>query len=319
MESKLPTAILSSVQYIKHDPGLGHPEKPARIEAVMQRLRNQENLKPFLDYVEPRPATEADLLRVHTPVYCQTVRRDVQSGARDLSTGDTAISEDSYHVALLATGAALTAIDLVVSKKASNAFCVVRPPGHHASPNRGMGFCLFNSIAIAARYGQAVHKLGKVLIADWDVHHGNGTQDTFYEDGSVLFFDTHQHPWYPGTGEAGENGSGKGLNCIINNPFPAGAGSKEIVGAFETKLVKAAQKFKPDLVLLSAGFDSRAGDPLGHFKLSDEDFARLTEIMSAIAKEHCEGRLVSLLEGGYSLEGLANAAVAHVGALTRHS
>ena len=164
---------------------------------------------------------------------------------------------------------------------------------------------------MCARYAQAKHKIGKVLIADWDVHHGNGTQDIFYSDGSVLFFDTHQSPWYPGTGDDTERGSGKGLGCIVNNPFPAGAGRKEILGVFEGKLVEAAQKFKPDLIMLSAGFDSRLGDPLGHFRLTDEDFVDLTKVMLHLAKEHAEGRFVSVMEGGYNLKGLMKATTAH--------
>ena len=179
-----------------------------------------------------------------------------------------------------------------------------------------MGFCLFNNLAIAARYAQRKHKIGKVLIADWDVHHGNGTQDIFYEDGSVLVFNTHQSPWYPGTGRADETGTGKGSGCILNCPFPAGSGRKEILGAFKDKLLPAANRFKPELVMISAGFDSRVGDPLGRFQLADEDFSDLTALMLEIAKQHAEGRLISVLEGGYNLSGLGSAAAAHVKTLS---
>ena len=178
-----------------------------------------------------------------------------------------------------------------------------------------MGFCIFNNIAIAARYAQTRHQASRVLIVDWDVHHGNGTQDIFYSDGSVLFFSTHQSPWYPGTGSADETGYAEGEGKTINCPSPAGSGRAEIVGAFEQKLIPAADQFKPDLVLVSAGFDSRIGDPLGHFVLTDSDFADLTRILLAIADKHAGGRLVSVLEGGYNLSGLASAVRAHVNAL----
>jgi len=237
------------------------------------------------------------------------------TGFHELSTGDTIISPRSLDAALRATGGALNAVDAVLSGKAKNAFCIVRPPGHHASAVRGMGFCLFDSIAIAARYAQKKHGVDRVLIADWDVHHGNGTQDIFYSDGSVFFFSTHQHPWYPGTGAPNETGEGRGQGTTLNCPYPAGSGRKEILGAFQEKLLAAADSFKPGLVLVSAGFDSRVGDPLGNFMLTDSDFTDLTNVMREIADKHANGRLVSLLEGGYSLEGLAAGVRAHVAAL----
>jgi len=203
----------------------------------------------------------------------------------------------------------------VVTGQAKNAFCIVRPPGHHATAARGMGFCLFDNIAIAARYAQRKHGLSRVLIADWDVHHGNGTQDIFYSDGTVFFFSTHQHPWYPGTGAPEETGEGVGKGTTLNSPFPAGSGRKEILGAFQEKLLPAARAFHPDLVLISAGFDSRIGDPLGNFLLTDADFTDLTKVLREIADQSAGGRLVSILEGGYSLEGLAAGVRAHVEAL----
>jgi acetoin utilization deacetylase AcuC-like enzyme len=305
------TGLLYSNEYMNHVTPPGHPESIHRLEIVMRGLK-ESGATEKMEQIPARLATRDEVTRCHTPKYFEIAKSDVEHGLGVLSTGDTNITERSFDVALLAAGGVMNAVDAVVTGKVRNAFCVVRPPGHHATPVKGMGFCLFNNIAIAARHAQKQHSIGKVLIADWDVHHGNGTQDIFYDDGSVLFFDTHQSPWYPGTGDASEKGTGRGLNCIINNPFPAGAGRKEILGVFETKLVETAQKFKPDLVMLSAGFDSRAGDPLGSFQLSDEDFIDLTKVMLHIARDHCQGRLVSILEGGYNLRGLMKATTAHV-------
>jgi acetoin utilization deacetylase AcuC-like enzyme len=306
------TGFVSSLDYKKHQTGLGHPESTKRIDAVLNSI---EAAKLDLQKIEPRLATKENLQLCHTPDYIATAERDVNSGLRQLSTGDTTISKDSYNTALLACGGILAGVDAVIGGKVKNAFCAVRPPGHHARPAGGMGFCLFNSIAIAARYAQKKHGIGKVLIADWDVHHGNGTQDIFYDDGSVLFFDTHQHPLYPGTGMANETGAGKGLGLIMNNPFPAGSGRAQVYGAFESRLLKAAEKFKPEMVFISAGFDSRIDDPLGSFTLTDEHFMELTRLMKKIAADHAGGRVVSVMEGGYNLDGLGKAATAHVRAL----
>lgn len=297
-----------------HDTGRDHWEAPGRLQAVMSALRPLAD-DGLIALVRGVPATDASLLLVHDPAYIELVKREVAAGEAQLSTGDTAISAGSYQAATAAVGAVTGAVDSVLRGECRNAFCAVRPPGHHASQRRGMGFCLFNSIAIGARHAQRQHGVSRVLIADWDVHHGNGTQNVFWEDGSVLFFDTHQDPWYPGTGAIDETGAGKGAGLIINRPFPAGAGRREILGAFRDVLVPAAERFRPELVMISAGFDSRQGDPLGRFTLDDEDFADLTALMLEIADRHAGGRLVSVLEGGYRLEGLASATAAHVGRL----
>lgn len=312
------SALLLNPLYKQHLTGDGHPERPERYDAVTQALE-RAGLAASMQRLEPRLATDDEVAMCHTRPYIETVKHDIAQltrGVTDLSTGDTAISPRSLEIARDAAGGVLNAVDAVMTGKARNAFCAVRPPGHHATPNRGMGFCLFNNVAIGARHAQKKHGAARVLIADWDVHHGNGTQDIFYTDGSVLFFSTHQSPWYPGTGAANESGEGKGAGAILNCPFPAGSGRSEILGAFRESLEPAAAKFKPDLVMISAGFDSRMGDPLGRFTLTDEDFAALTTVMLEIADKHCKGRLVSTLEGGYSLSGLAAGVTAHVKTLT---
>jgi acetoin utilization deacetylase AcuC-like enzyme len=309
-----PVGIVTSDCYVEHLTGDGHPEQPARVTAIVERLA-AEGLLARAHRIEPQPANDEAILRCHAADYLRIAAEDVADGERNLSTGDTRISPRSLEIARLAAGGVIAAVDAVMAGDVQRAFAVVRPPGHHATPKRGMGFCLFNNVAIAARHAQAVHGIRRVLIADWDVHHGNGTQDTFFEDGSVLFFDTHQHPLYPGTGLATETGRGAGEGLTINCPFPAGSGRREIVGAFRERLLPAAERFKPELVLVSAGFDSRIDDPLGSFTLTDDDFAELTAIVREIAADHAAGRLVSTLEGGYALAGLASAAASHVRAL----
>lgn len=309
------TALLLDAVYKQHLTGSGHPERPERYDAVMSGLEREGLVKESLR-VARRSATEDEVAMAHAREYIRVVQRDIRGGAHDLSTGDTAVSPRTLDVALEAAGGVMNAVDAVLGGKAKNAFCAVRPPGHHATAVRGMGFCVFNNVAIAARYAQKKHGVERVLIADWDVHHGNGTQDIFYFDGSVFFFSTHQSPWYPGTGAAGETGEGSGKGATMNCPFPAGSGRAEIMGVFRERLTPAMASFKPQLVLVSAGFDSRAGDPLGQFRLTDEDFADLTRFLMDVAEKYAEGRLVSILEGGYSLEGLAAGVAAHVRTLT---
>jgi acetoin utilization deacetylase AcuC-like enzyme len=306
--------ILLDNVYKQHETGLGHPERPERYDAVRAALE-KSGLAADSEKIAPRRAEVDEVALCHDTRYIALVEREAAQGRVELSTGDATICDHSYGVALEAVGGALEAVDAVCRGEIGRAFCAVRPPGHHARPAQGMGFCLFNSIAIAARYAQRRHGLERVLIVDWDVHHGNGTQDIFYEDGSVFFFSTHQSPWYPGTGKEWETGEGKGKDTTLNCPFPAGSGREEILSAFREKLAPAARAFRPDLVLVSAGFDSRRGDPLGQFLLTDDDFREMTEMLLELADVSANGRVISLLEGGYSLAGLAAGVQAHVEAL----
>lgn len=308
------TAIGFDSRVRQHDTGPEHPEQIARFDAVLSRLESRGWLDRTARLPE-RLASNDELSLAHTPGYIELIDREIAAHRHQLSTGDTAINQFSGLASRSAVGCALSAVDAVFTRAVTNAFCVVRPPGHHASAARGMGFCLFNTVAVAARYAQHHHGAERVAIIDWDVHHGNGTQDIFYQDGSVLFFSTHQSPWYPGTGSARETGKDAGAGTTINCPFPAGSGDPQITEAFTERFAPAVASFKPDVILISAGFDSRIGDPLGQFTLTDRDFFNLTTRVMNLASQHCGDRVVSVLEGGYSLSGLASAADAHVAAL----
>ena len=308
------TALLIDPIYREHLAGRDHPERPERFDAVVAGLE-EAGLLNRLGRVDRRAATEEELLLCHTPEYLRQARHDVQQGHAYLSTGDTEVTSNSWDIAGQAVGGVLNAVDAVLAGKARNAFCAVRPPGHHATASRGMGFCLFNNVAIAARYAQRKHGVERVLIVDWDVHHGNGSQDIFYSDPSVFFFSTHQWPLYPGTGRGDETGDGPAEGTTRNFPFPAGSGRKEVLGAVQNSLVPLMKRFRPEFVLISAGFDSRVGDLLGRFTLTDSDFTDLTREVMGIADQYAGGRVVSSLEGGYHLAGLALASAAHVAAL----
>jgi acetoin utilization deacetylase AcuC-like enzyme len=305
------TGLVYGDVYLQHRTGAGHPERPERLAAIVERL-GKSGLSNQLLLLRPVPAAPEWLSTVHTPAYIERVRQSCRQGAGYVDSADTPVSADSYQAALSAVGGVLAALDAVMDGRARNGFCAVRPPGHHALKDRAMGFCLFNNVAIAARYLQKQHKLARVLIVDWDVHHGNGTQAAFYQDPTVFYFSTHQSPFYPGTGAAGERGAGKGVGFTLNVPLPAGSGDAEYAKAFEEKLRPAADAFRPDFVLVSAGFDAADGDLLGRMKLTPGGYAALTRIVKSIAERHCQGRLVSMLEGGYNLEILASSVEAHV-------
>lgn len=309
-------AFISSDEYLRHLSDRSHVECPQRLIAIKERLV-EDGLWEQLEHLAPRMCSQAEASLVHTQDYLNVAERDVKSGMSSLSTGDTDIDRSSWDVACLAAGGVLSGVDAIFQSDIKMSFCAVRPPGHHATPTQGMGFCLLSNVAIAARYAQTKYQIGKVLIVDWDVHHGNGTQDAFYEDDSVFFFSTHQHPWYPGTGMEDERGTGRGLGTTLNVPLPAGTGADRILSAYADSMKSAVDRFRPELVIISAGFDSRRGDPLGKFRLDDPDFATLTQLLQQIAAEHAEGRLISVLEGGYRLEGVAAGVAAHIRALLK--
>ncbi len=308
------TGLLMDPAFRLHHTGRGHPECPQRLDAIEKALR-QQGLLQRCRPIAPRPIEDAELLRCHSLGYLHTVRRDGAYGRSELSTGDTAIGEHSEDVARLAAGGVLAAVDGVLEGSLANAFAAVRPPGHHAEPERGMGFCLFNNVALAARHAQAVHGLERVLIVDWDVHHGNGTQAIFWTDPSVFVLGVHEQGNYPGSGAADERGEGDGAGTTLNCPLPPGSDGATVLRTLEQALLPAAAWFRPQLVLVSAGFDGHRLDPLGRFQLSSADYGALTACCLAVAASHAGGRLVSVLEGGYHLGALGESSAAHLAAL----
>ncbi|MCU0914348.1 MAG: histone deacetylase [Planctomycetes bacterium] len=297
--------------YLEHRTTPGHPESPARLTAIIDKLK-ADGVYSRLALLSAPPASLERVQTIHTPKYVARARASCETGDEYLDSLDVPISRKSYTVALAAVGGVLGAVDAVMKGEVANAFCAVRPPGHHALAERAMGFCIFNNVAIAARYLQQQHGLSKVLIVDWDVHHGNGTQAAFYDDPTVLYFSTHQYPFYPGSGTEAEKGRGPGLNYTINVPLPGGSDDQDYLEAFEKKLQPAALAFAPQFVLISAGFDAHQDDTLGGMRVTTEGFGKLSRIVKSIADRCCQGRLISVLEGGYGLPGLAASVAAHL-------
>ncbi len=296
--------------FLRHNAAIDHPERPARLVAIVEALDRQELLHAMTP-VGCTPIAVDDLERVHSRSYIATI---------DTSRGhsldpDTFVSEESPEIARLAAGGVVEAARQVWRGALANAFCAVRPPGHHAMPDRAMGFCLYNNIAVAAEALCHDTPGTRVLILDWDVHHGNGTQTAFFENPDVLYTSLHQYPFYPGTGSEGETGIGPGKGFTANYPLSSGAGDNQFLGAFEKILENHATPFKPDIVFISAGFDAHRFDPLGGLNVSTEAFAEATKLACAFADETCGGRLVSVLEGGYDLSALADSVTAHVSEL----
>lgn len=307
------TGLVYHPDYLLHDTGPRHPERPERLKALMAHLEDV-GLLTRLTSIEPRTAADRWITRVHSQDYLDELGEAVRNAPTQLDP-DTPVSTESLRVAKLATGGVLAAIDAVMTGRIQNAFVAARPPGHHALRNRAMGFCLINHVAVAARYVRERYGLERVLVVDWDVHHGNGTQAIFYEDPSVLYFSTHQYPFYPGTGQVSETGAGDGLKTTINVPLPAGSGDEEVIRAFEERLLPAADAFAPQFVLVSAGFDAHRDDPLAHLALTESGYRQITELVMTIAERHANGRVVSVLEGGYNLDALSRSVEAHVRAL----
>ncbi|HXG13482.1 MAG TPA: histone deacetylase [Gemmataceae bacterium] len=305
------TLLYTDPLFLEHDTGR-HPECADRLRAIMARLKKAGQLERCTAGTY-QPLTEEAVTQLHSPRQVTAIKQLARHGGGHLDP-DTVVSPASFQVALAAAGACVAAVEAVLTGADHTALCLVRPPGHHATPTRSMGFCLFNNVALAAHHARAAHGLRRLLIVDWDVHHGNGTQDLFYDDPTVMFFSIHRYGggFYPGTGAADETGTGRGLGYTLNVPVRFGTPRKEYHDRFTAALEKAADKIRPELVLVSAGFDAHVRDPIGSLGLEVEDFVTLSQQVLDVAKTHAKGRLVSCLEGGYNLDALAESVQAHL-------
>jgi acetoin utilization deacetylase AcuC-like enzyme len=308
------SAVVIDPEYLKHEPGEFHPEKPERIRALLDLAEKLDRDK--FQVLPPKAATRSDLESCHGRDYVALVE-STSKASRYALDGDTITSRDSFAVGLLAVGGFLRLIDSIAAGESKNGFALVRPPGHHALRDRAMGFCLFNTIAIGAHHLKRAYGVQRVMIMDWDVHHGNGTQDSFYEDPSVLFVSTHQFPYYPGTGAVSEAGLNAGEGYTVNIPLPAGCGDAEYLRVFHDVVVPAARKFAPEWILVSAGFDPHRRDPLGGMEVTESGFTAMARLLLHLADEHTGGKIAFLLEGGYDLAALRNSVAAVLDAMER--
>lgn len=296
------TGIVKDGRYLQHSMGAAHPENPDRLAVIYEMLDNPLMSWKFTP-IEPRSASHQEIETIHTPTYVNFIAST--AGKRSVFLDpDTSTSPETYETAKLAVGGVLNAIDSVMEGKVDNAFALIRPPGHHAEKDTAAGFCVFNNIAIGAMHAISKHNLKRILIVDWDLHHGNGTQHSFYGDHRVLYFSTHQYPYYPGTGGLTENGRGQGAYYTINVPLTVGVGDAGFIKIFRKILQPVALEFKPEFILLSAGFDTYFQDPLGGMQVTPDGFAAMTRVLLNVADTCCDGRLVAVLEGGYHLDGL---------------
>ncbi|CDR33772.1 histone deacetylase [Criblamydia sequanensis] len=314
------TAIVSNPIMLGHFTGRDHPESPHRLSAILTALESQ-NLLTEKNFFIGEPAPRDSLLYCHNKTYVDLAEKESSEAPLYdpvlLSTGDVALTLNSFQAALTAVGCSLLAADLVLSKKFPTSFAVVRPPGHHATATKGMGFCLFNNAGITARHLQKKHGLKRILILDWDVHHGNGTQDIFYEDGDIFYFSTHQEDIYPFTGFSDEKGKNKGYLANLNFPISPDLNTNEtFLYAYQDLLVNEMRRFKPECILISCGFDAHILDPLGGLRIRTETYEKASRAILEIAREHAEGRVISILEGGYNPKAIAECSLAHVKALS---
>jgi acetoin utilization deacetylase AcuC-like enzyme len=306
--------LFTDSRFLEHHTG-AHPESPERLRFLHEFLKERPVASQFVPG-RIEPAQPAQLELVHDPAYIDAVRRFAAAGGGRIED-DTVVSGQSFDVACLAAGAALSAVDAVLQDRAGRALCLIRPPGHHALPHAAMGFCLFNNVALAAAHAVRQYGLNRVLIVDFDVHHGNGTQDTYYQNGEIYFFSIHRAPFYPGTGAADETGSGHGLGTKFNLPVRFGTPRRGYLEQFHSTLEQAAVQAHPELLLLSAGFDAHRADPVGSLGLETEDFGPVTRLLVDVANQYCQGRIVSLLEGGYNVRALAESVQCHMEALVK--